>query len=160
MFEETTVKSDKDRSQTIMILSGLAVLVVIALIIIVTSFARRPTHTDMAHAGSPEYDEYASNIKLGNLDKRSGERLNVKYARILSTAQNLGDGVLVGLQLRAAVIGLGGQVIKEKIITPVPNSRDTLGPNQTMNIDVSIEPVPDPSEIAEMTLELYGLKLK
>ncbi len=160
MFEQTKVRSEKDRSQTIMILSGLAVLVVIALIIIVTSFARRPAHIDMAHAGSPEFDAYASNIKLGNLDKRSGERLNVRYARILSTAQNLGDRVLVGLQIRAAVIGTGGQLIKEKIITPVPNSRDTLGLNQTMNIEVSVEPVPDPSEIADMTLELYGLKLK
>jgi hypothetical protein len=160
MFEQTTVKSEKDRSQTIMILSGLAVLVVIALIIMVTSFARRPVHTDMAHAGSPEFDAYASNIKLGSLDKRSGERLNVRYARILSTAQNLGDTVLVGLQLRAAVIGTGGQLIREKIITPVPNSSNTLGPNQTMSIDVAIEPVPDPSEIADMTLELYGLKLK
>ena len=160
MFEQTTVKSEKDRSQTIMILSGLAVLVVIALIIIVTSFARRPAHIDMAHAGSAEFDAYAANIKIGNIDKKTGERLNVKYARILSTAQNLGDRVLVGLQLRAAVIGTGGQLIKEKIITPVPNTRDTLGPNQTMNIDVSLEPVPDPSEIIEMTLELYGLKLK
>jgi hypothetical protein len=160
MFEQNTVKTEKDRSQTIMILSGLAVLVVIALIIIVTSFARRPSHTEMSHAGSAEFDSYAANIKLGNLDKRSGERLNIRYARILSTAQNIGDGVLAGLQLRAAVIGMGGQLIKDKIITLVPNSRDTLGPNQTVNVDVSIEHVPDPSEISDMTLELYGLKLK
>jgi hypothetical protein len=29
-----------------------------------------------------------------------------------------------------------------------------------MNIDVSVEPVPDPTEIMEMTIELIALKLK
>jgi hypothetical protein len=160
MFEQPAVKSEKDRSKSIMILSGLAVLLVIVLIIIVTSFGRRPSHTEVAHAGSSEFDSYTSNLKLLNIDKRSGERLNNKYARILCTVQNAGDQVLIGLQLRAAVIGTGGQLIREKIITPVPNTRDTLGPNQTMNIDVSLEPVPDASEIMDMTVEVYGLKLR
>jgi hypothetical protein len=160
MFEQPAVKSEKDRSQTIMILSGVAVLVVIALIIIVTSIGRRPTQMEMAYAGSPEFDAYAPNVRIGNIDKRSGERLNIRYARILCTVQNAGDKVLAGLQLRAAVIGTGGQVLKEKVFTPVPNNKDTLGPNQSMNIDVSLERVPDPSEIMDMTIELYGLKVK
>ena len=160
MFEQPGVKSEKDRSQSIMILSGVAVLVVIVLIIVVTSVGRRTSQTEIAHAGSPEFDAYASSVTIGNLDKRSGERLNYKYARILCTVGNAGDGVLVGLQLRAAIIGTGGQLLKEKIFTPVPNNRETLGPNQTMNIDVSVEQVPDPSEIREMTIEVSGLKLK
>lgn len=160
MFEQPAVKSEKDRSQTIMILSGLAVLVVIVLIIVVTSLGRRPSQTDIAHSGSPEYDAYASNVIIGNIEKKTGERLNYRYARILCTVRNAGDAVLVGVQLRAAIIGTGGQLLKEKIFTPVPNTRDTLGPNQTMNIDVSVERVPDPSEIADMTIELNGLKVK
>jgi hypothetical protein len=159
MFEQPAVKSEKDRSQTIMILSGLAVLVVLVLIIMVTSLGRRPSQSDVAHSGSPEFDGYAPNVRINNIEKKTGERLNIRYARILCTVQNAGDQVLVGLQLRVAVIGTGGQLQKEKIITPVPNTRDTLGPNQTMNIDVSVERVPDPSEIMDMTIELYGLKL-
>ncbi|MEK6284291.1 MAG: hypothetical protein AABO57_00955 [Acidobacteriota bacterium] len=160
MFEQPAVKSEKDRSQTIMILSGLAVLVVLVLIIIVTSLGRGPSQTEVAYAGSPEFDAYAPNVIISNMEKRSGERLNIRYARILCAVQNAGDQVLVGLQLRAAVIGTGGQVLREKIITPVPKTSETLGPNQTMKIDVSLEPVPDPSEIMEMTIELYGLKVK
>lgn len=160
MFEQPAAKSEKDRSKTIMILSGLAVLIVIALIIMVTSFARRPAQTEIAHAGSPEFDSYAANVKIGNLEKKTGERLNIKYARILCTVQNAGDQVLVGLQLRAAVIGTGGKLIREKTITPVPNTRDSLGPNQSMNIDLSLEPVPDSWEIMDMTIELAGLKLR
>jgi hypothetical protein len=160
MFEQPAAKSEKDRSQTIMILSGLAILVVIVLIIVVTSLGRRSTQIEVAHAGSPEFDAYAPNVIIGNIEKKTGERLNIRYARIQCTVQNAGDAVLVGLQLRAAIIGTGGQLLKEKVFTPVPNNRDTLGPNQSMNIDVSVERVPDPSEIMEMTIELKGLKLK
>lgn len=160
MFEQSAVKTEKDRSQTIMILSGLAVLAVIVLIIIVTSLGKRPSQLEMSLAGSPEFDAYAANIKIGNIDKKTGERLNVKYARMLCVVQNTGDQVVVGLQLKASVIGTGGQLIREKIITPVPNNKDTLAPNQSMNIDVSLEPVPDPWDIRDMVVELYGLKLK
>jgi hypothetical protein len=68
--------------------------------------------------------------------------------------------VLTGLQLRAVILGTGGQLIKEKVFTPIPNTRDTLAPNQSMNIDVSIERVPDPTDIMDMTIELYGLEVK
>ncbi|HXU08034.1 MAG TPA: hypothetical protein VN743_03480 [Blastocatellia bacterium] len=160
MFEQPAVRSEKDRSQTIMILSGVAVLAVIVLIIIVTSFGRRQTQTEMARAGSAEFDAYAASVTLGNVDKKTGERLNIRYARILCTVQNTGDQVLTGLQLRAVILGTGGQLIKEKVFTPIPNTRDTLAPNQSMNIDVSIERVPDPADIMDMTIELYGLKVK
>lgn len=160
MFEQPAVKSEKDRSQTIMILSGLAVLIVIVLIIVVTSLGRRPSQTDIALSGSPEFDAYAPNLIIGNIEKKTGVRLNNRYARILCTLQNAGDRVLVGVQLKAVIIGTGGQLIREKIFTPVPNVRDTLGPNQTMNIDVSVEPIPDPSEITDMTIEINGLKVK
>ena len=160
MFEQPAVKSEKDRSQTIMILSGVAVMIVIVLIIVVTSLGRRPAQTNFSFSGSPEFDSYAPNVTVGNIEKFTGERLNNRYARIQCTLQNAGDQVLVGAQLKAVITGTGGQLIREKIFTPIPNVRDTLGPNQTMNIDVSVEPIPDPTEIRDMTIELISLKLK
>ena len=94
MFEQSAAKSEKDRSQTIMILSGLAVLLVIILIIVVSSLGKRTAQADFAHAGSPEFDSYAPNIKIGGLDKRSGERMNYRYARILCNVENAGDAML------------------------------------------------------------------
>ncbi len=160
MFEQPAIKSEKDRSRTIMILSGLAILAVVALIIIVTSFARRPQQTEFAVAGSYEFDANAASVLISNIEKKTGERITGRYALILCKVQNAGDKVLTGLQLKATVIGTGGQLIREKTITPVPNSRDTLGPNQAMRVEVSLERVPDPSEIIDMTIELYGLKVK
>jgi hypothetical protein len=160
MFEQPAVRSEKDRSRTIMILSGLAILAVIALIVLVTSIARRPSQAEYATAGSPEFDAYAPSVLISNVEKRTGERITGKYALILCRVQNTGDKVLIGLQLKATVIGTGGQIIREKIITPVPNNKDTLAPNQVMKADVSLERVPDPTEIRDMTIELYGLKVK
>ena len=159
MFEQPAKEPEKDRSRTIMILCGLAILAVIALIIMVTSFARKPSQTEFALAGSPEFDAYATNVLISDVDKKTGERIIGRYVVIRCTVQNTGDKVLSGLQLKATVIGTGGQLIREKIVTPVPNSRDELGPNQAMKIDVSLERVPEPWEIRDMTIELYGLKV-
>src|SRR4030095_4259769 len=88
MFEQPVVKSEKDRSKTIMIVSGLAVLVVIVLIIVVTSFGRRQSLSEFAHAGSGDFDAYAPNVTIGNIEKKTGERMNLRYARIQCTVQN------------------------------------------------------------------------
>ena len=143
-----------------MILSGVAVMIVIALIIVVTSLGRRQAQDDFFLSGSPEFETYAPNVVIADIEKKTGERLNTRYARILCTLRNTGDQMIVGAQLKAAIIGTGGQLIRERVFIPIPNIRDTLGPNQTMNIDVSVEPVPDPSEIMDMTIELIGLRLK
>jgi hypothetical protein len=160
MFEQQAGKVEKDRSRSVMILSGAAVLAVIALIVLVTSFGRKPTKVEMAQRGTPEFDSYAGFVTLGNIETKHGERLNTKYARILCTVQNTGDRVIDGLQLRAYVVGLNDSIIREKIFTPVPDIKSTLGPGQVMRIDVSLEPVPDAALIKDMKIELYGLKLE
>lgn len=160
MFEQPVVKSEKDRSRTIMILSGFAVLVVLALIIMVSSLARRPSHTEFANVGAPEFDEYSTNVAITNIEKKTGERITGRYVLIQCVVQNTGDKALSGLQLKATVLGTGGQVVREKIVTPVPNNRDVLAPNQSMKVDVSLERVPEPWEIMDMTIELHGLKVK
>jgi hypothetical protein len=67
--------------------------------------------------------------------------------------------VLTGLQLRAAAIDLGDVTVREKIITPVPKTRETLAPGQVMDIDVYLEPIPDPLTLKDMIIEAHGLKV-
>jgi hypothetical protein len=160
MFEQPAGKVEKDRSRSVMILSGGAVLAVIVLIVLVTSFRKTPTKVEMAQRGSAEFESYAKLVNISDPDTRHGERLNTKYARILCVVQNKGDRVLDGLQLRASVIGLNDEVIREKVVTAVPDIKGSLGPNQSVNIDVSLEPVPDAALIKDMKIELYALKLE
>jgi hypothetical protein len=160
MFEQPAGNEEKDRSRSVMILSGIAVMFVVVLIILVTSFGKRAAPLEIARPGSPEFDSYAQFIKINNIDKRHGERLNNRDGRIRCTVENAGDRVLSGLQLRAAAVDLGDVLVREKIISPVPNIKEMLGPGQSVDIDLYLEPIPDPSTLKDMTIEVYGLKLK
>jgi hypothetical protein len=83
-----------------------------------------------------------------------------RLGELKANVQNTGDRMLVGLQLRIAVVGLAGELLNQRIVSPVPHQRSTLAPNETMKVTVGIDPIPHPDEIQDMTLELYALKLK
>src|SRR5689334_7066486 len=158
MFEQPAGKVEKDRSRVVMLLSGVAVLAVIVLVILVTSFSRKQAPLEFARPGAQEFDSYAQNVKLTNIEKRKGERLNVYYGRFLLTLENAGDKTVTGLQLRLVAIDLNKAVVKEKIATVIPGMRDSLGPGQTARLDISFEPIPNPDELQDMTVEVYALK--
>lgn len=160
MFKPKAGNEEKDRSRSVMILSGIAVTLVVVLIILVTSFRKHTSPLEIARPGSSAFDYYAQFIKINNIEKRHGERLNNRYGRITCTVENTGDGVLSALQLRAAAIDLGDVLVREKIITPVPNIKDTLGPSQSMAIDLYLEPIPDPLTLKDMIIGVHGLNVK
>ena len=160
MFEQPAGNIEKDRSRSVMVVSGLAVLAVIVLIVLVTSISKKTAPIEFARAGSPEFDGYVAAVKLSALDQRTGERLNQRYGRILCTVTNTGDKVIIGLQVRMAAIGLSNELLREKAATVIPGNKDSLSPGESINIDISMEPIPDPSEIQDMTLQVNGLRLK
>jgi hypothetical protein len=160
MFEQPAGNEEKDRSRTVMILSGIAVGLVIVLIILAATVAKGPAPIEIAHTGSPEFDSYKEFVRIDNVKKTAGERLNTRFGHITCTVENHGDKTLVALELRTAAIDLSDVVVREKIITPVPKIRETLGPNQSLDIDIYLEPIPAPETLRDMIIELYGLKVK
>ncbi len=159
MFDESDPKEEKDRSRPIMLLSAVAVVVVIGLIIAVTSLKTQETPLDIARAGSQEFDSYLENVKVGELDITTGERLANRFARLKFPVQNLGYKELTALQLRVTVLGLDGETKKEKIVTLVPTQIEILKPRTALPTEVNLEPIPDPSEIMDFKVEVYGLKI-
>jgi hypothetical protein len=185
MFEPPTGRVEKDRSRSIMILSGIAVLAVIILIVAVTRLkptARvemdRVSPVSRAYPESePEFEKmlcappnvpqteaqaYVANLLITDVDKRKGEyaNLNSKYVRILCNVKNAGDRTLVGLQMRMVLFDFKCETLKEKIISIIPDQKATLAPGESVSLDVSIDRTPDPSEIMHMRIEPYALKLK
>jgi hypothetical protein len=156
MFEQPAGKIEKDRSRTIMLLSGVAVLAVIALVVLVTSISRKQEPIEFARPGMAEFDSYAGHVKLTNVEKRKGERMNVYYGRFLLTLENTGDKTLEGLQVRLAASDMNKEVAREKIITVIPAIREPLGPGQSARLDLSFEPIPN--DLQDMTVEVYSLK--
>jgi hypothetical protein len=158
MFEQPAGKVEKDRSRMIMLMSGIAVLAVIALVVIVSSMSKKQAPLEFARAGSPEFDSYIGSVKVSGIEKRKGERLNIFYGRFIFTLENAGNQTINGLQMRMAAIDMNAQVVKEKIITVIPTLREPLGPGQTARLDLSFEPIPNPDELQDMTIEVYSLK--
>jgi hypothetical protein len=184
MFERPVGKEEKDRSRTIILISGAAVLVVVALIVVVTQVITpsqavqmdrvypvddpetREYGVDMlcppGSVPQTELQAYVPKITFIGLDKKIGKYENFKtqYARVLGTVKNDGDRIIQGLRLRMVLYGQDCQVLKENIITLVPDKKSELKPGESLPVDISIDAIPDPSEIKTMRLEPYALKLK
>jgi hypothetical protein len=184
MFEKPVGREEKDRSRVIMIISGAAVLVVVALIVLVTQVIKpsQPVQMDrVAPVDDPETRElgadmlcppqnvpqtdaqaYVPKISFIGIQKLTGgfENFKSKYARIMGTIKNDGDRTITGLQLRMVLFGQNCEVLKEKIFTRVPDGKSSLAPGEAIPVDISIDGIPDTSEIKTMRLEPYGLKLR
>ena len=162
MFDQPEEKANKDHSRLIMAGSAMLLIVVVLLTIIVATRAskRPPPRLEIARQGSTEFDSYAPFVKIGEMKKATAKNMFGNIGMLTTHVQNTGDRVLTALQLRAVALGFNNEPLKEKLITPVPKSRETLGPNETMFIEVQLERIPEPYEIREMTIELMGFKLK
>lgn len=163
MFEEAKPNvAERDRSRMIMALSGLAVVIVVALIIIVGS-RRSGTNPDegWVRAGSPEFNSYSQYITLSKVEKSTTSTLiGRRLGYLHGVLQNTGNKTLVGVRLRAVAVGFSGEVLAERIGTPVPRQHESLAPNQSIPVSVQLDPIPDPGEIQDMTLQIYELKFK
>jgi hypothetical protein len=160
MFEQPAGKKEKDRSRSIMILSAIAVVVVIVLIVLVTSFGKRPATQTLFKAGSPEFDGYQQLITISEVSKYHGVRLNTRYGRMECTVVNSGDRVVEALQLRAFAVGFNDDVLKDKILNAVPANADTLPPGASLRMEIYLEPIPDPTTIMDMKVEVFALRFK
>jgi len=143
-----------------MIISGAAVIFVVLLIILVSSMSKKSAPLVLDHAGSPDFDNYAKLVTVSNLDVHEGLRMNRRFGRILCTVANESDRVIVGLQMRAFAIGMSNELLMEKLVSVVPTQKDTLAPGQRLRLDVNLEPIPDPTTIQDMKIEVYALKVR
>jgi hypothetical protein len=163
MFEQPVGKVEKDRSRLIMLLSGGAVVLVVALVILFSSVVSQDAKVEMARPGSQEFDDYSRFVSVTIKSKYTGERAGARYARIECTVRNDGERVLTGLQIRGMMVGFSNQVLKERVVSSVPNKREgreTLEPHQSFDVDLNVEPIPDPTEIMDMQVEIYALKVR
>ena len=162
MFDQPEEKANKDHSRMIMAVSTLMLIIVVLLTIIVgTRASKQPVSLEMAGPGSAEFDAYAPFVKMSEVKKATAKSMLGGNIGMLSThIQNIGDRAIIGLRLRAVALGLSDETLKERTITPIPKTRETLAPNETMLIEVQLERIPAPQDIREMTIEIVGFKVR
>jgi hypothetical protein len=165
MFEEPeTSNKEKDRSRLIITLSGIAVLLVIGLVVFVgsrSSARQNMAGMEMARPGAAEFDSYVQFVKMTGLERQTTSTLLGRKLGILkANFTNAGDKTLTGLRLRGVALGFGGEILAEKIVTPVPRLKEALGPGEVLPVTLQIDPIPDPGKIQEMTIEVYAVRVK
>ena len=164
MFEMPNDDEGRSLSRKVMIWSTAAVFIVIGLILAYGLLKPKntPKPIEIARPGSAEFDSYVSYIKIDKIEKSTAKNIMGSNIGILRThVTNSGDKVIKTLQLRAVAIGFDSEVLKEKIFSTIPReSQKTLAPNQTILVEIQLDPLPDPETVMEMTLEIYGLKLQ
>ncbi|HUK90954.1 MAG TPA: hypothetical protein VLZ81_11180 [Blastocatellia bacterium] len=162
IFQPAENKAERDHSRVIMVLSGIAALIVVGAIVVVGSrSSKRPAESQMAQAGSAEFDSYAPSVAMGAVEKATSTTLIGRKLGILrAVVTNNGDKKITGLQIKALAVGYGGETLAQRIATPIPKSRGPLGPGESAEITVYLDPIPDPSEIMDMTLQVFALKVQ
>ena len=161
MFDQPEETANKDHSRIIMAVSGLLLIFVVVLTIIVGAKASKPAPSlEMARPGSAEFDSYVEFVKMDEIKKVTAKNMFGNIGMMSAHIQNTGGRVITGLQLRAVALGFSNEPLKERTITPIPKTREALGPNETMLIEVQLEHIPNPQDVMEMTIELVGFKVK
>ncbi len=163
MFDQSETAEGKDRSRLIIALSGIAVLLVAALIIIVASRppAQTPAEQEWPGPGTAEFDSYAPNIVISDIEKSTSTTLiGRRLALIKANVTNKGDRVVTGLRIKASAVGFGGETLVFRIATRIPRQRETLAPGETAGIEIQIEAIPPPGQIQDFTLQVAALRLK
>lgn len=160
-FEET------ESRKTLIIVVAVAAAVVIALFFYLLMRAggsnggAEPTLQGAIRAGSPQFDQYKSQIVLDDPEATQAKRALGDIVMTLSTTvRNLSGKTLNGLEIRAAVVDYDGKPVKERTVVVIPTRQPELPPNKTMTVPVTLEGMTDTDARANIKMEVTAVKFK
>lgn len=158
---------ENDSRRTLIIVVAVAAAVVIALFFALlfmrtTGGGSGETALQGAiRAGSPEFDQYKSQIVLDDPEATEAKRaLGDTVMSLSTTVRNLSNKTLNGLEIKAAVVDHQGQPVKERSAVVIPTRQPELAPNKTMKVQLMLEGMKDTDDRANIKMEVTGLKFK
>ena len=152
--------------RTLIIIVAVAAAVVIALLFYLLMRAgggrtTEPTLQGAIRAGSPQFEQYKSQIVLDDPEATEAKRaLGDIVMSLQTTVRNLTGKTLNGLEIRAAVVDYEGQPVKQRTVIVVPTRQPELPPNKTMQVQVMLEGMSDTDARANIKMEVVGFKFK
>lgn len=172
MFEspiETIEQAEKRQKLKILAATSVAFAAVIAAILywsarqtpsVAPGEPERPL-ADAFRAGSPEFEQYR---KFVTIEKQEGVQaenmLKQKIVVLRGLLANRGPRTLNGVEVKAVVYDFNNTPVAQRLAAPIPRRRPTLGPNESMIIEVTIDPVPPQAVISTFEIVLEGLKFQ
>jgi hypothetical protein len=155
-----------ESNRTLIIVVAVAAAVVIALLFYLLMRAgggrtAEPTLQGAIRAGSPQFEQYKSQIVLDDPEATEAKRaLGDIVMSLQTTVRNLTGKTLNGLEIRAAVVDYQGQPVKQRTVMVVPTRQAELSPNKTMQVQVMLEGMSDTDARANIKMEVTGFKFK
>jgi hypothetical protein len=120
-----------------------------------------PTLTGAIRAGSPQFEQYKSQIVLDDPEATEAKRaLGDIVMSLQTTVRNLTGKTLNGLEMRAAVVDYEGRPVKQRTVIVVPTRQAELAPNKTMQVAVMLEGMSNTDARANIKMEVTGFKFK
>lgn len=158
---------ENDSHRTLIIVVAVAAAVVIALLFYLlmraggSSGSGEPRLEGAIRAGSPEFDQYKSQIVLDDPEAYESPRaLGDIVMELKTTVRNLSNKTLSGLEIRAVVVDGNGQSVRERTVMVVPTRQRELQPNKTMDVSIRIDGFKQTDWRANIRMEVAGLKFK
>lgn len=156
-----------ETNRTLIIVVAVAAAVVIALFFYVLmragsgSGTGEPTLPGAIRAGSPQFDQYKSQIVLDDPEAFESTRaLGDLVMTLKTTARNLSGKTLNGLEIRAAVVDHQGQPVKQRNVVVIPTRQPELAPNKTMEVSIWLEGFKETDDRANIKMEVTGFRFK
>lgn len=111
--------------------------------------------------GSPEFAVLTRKIIAQTDENRTTQSPTAMGTIVMSIGgiiRNITGKTLTGLELKVAVVDLSNNVVKEKLITVIPNQLESLGNNQTMNVQVPIDGFAKDDDRANIRWKVTAIK--
>ncbi|HKP47552.1 MAG TPA: hypothetical protein VJT50_13210 [Pyrinomonadaceae bacterium] len=158
--------ADEDSRRKLIIIVAVIAAVIIAVVFYFLMRASgggqaEPTLANAVRAGSPQFAEFAPRIVLDEPEADQADRaLGDIVMTLRTTARNLTNRTINGLEIRAAVVDHQGQPVKQRTVVVVPARRSELEPNRTMLVEISLEGMTDKDDRANIKMEVTGFTFK
>lgn len=115
-------------------------------------------------AGTPEFEQLRERIVLDfNPDEDASESTRAVGDIVIAVrpiVRNFTGRTINGLELRAVVVDLDNQPVKERTIVPIPNRQAELETNKVLEVPFMIEGIKKDDTRANIRIEITGVKFK
>jgi hypothetical protein len=163
---EQQVPDADDSRRTIII-----VVAVIAAIAIATLFyflmrasgggTVEPTLEGAIRAGSPDFEQYASQIVLDPPDAYESKRALGDIVMNLQTiVHNFSGKTLTGLEIKGMVVDHQGKPVNQRAVVVIPTRQPELENNRSMAVRVMLEGMTDKDDRANIKMEVSAFRFK
>jgi hypothetical protein len=168
-----TEEADASRRKIFIVVGLVTALLVAALVYLATrrsddgGQAAQPRLEGALRADSPEFAQARDRIRIDYIvDNDTGDSVSAIGGRTITptpTIRNFTGRTISGLELKASVLDLEGQPVRERTVIAIPNAaagRTELEPNKFVKISIPIEGFKKEDTTANVRIEVTGVRFR